>query len=241
MDWWDERAGCFDNLDWANDVKYLGGVLASSQLEAHHHVLDVGCGTGRVTKAIAPHVQAVTAIDTSPAMLEWPSVPANVHLVLADVRNLSLWPDNHFDGVIARMVLHHVLTGLETAIAECYRVLQPGGRLVVAEGIPPHPSLRHWFARMMAYKEERNTFLEGDLVQLLATKFDALALRRMTLHAMSLRNWLDNCGASEEAKSIIWTMHAEMDERGREHYNLCETEGGDMVMDWTVAIAVGIK
>lgn len=235
---WTRRARTYDNLDWPSSQQYLAAMVGACG--PAKRALDVGCGTGKVARAVAQRALEVVGIDTSAAMLARAQVPDNVQLVQADVRNLQHWPDGDFDCITARMVFHHVLTGLPAAIRECWRVLRPGGRLVVAEGVPPHPAMRDWFAAMMAHKERRHTFLEGDLAQMLLARFDQVHLLRLVLPDMSLRNWLENGGVPAGKRRAIWEAHAGLDAAGRRYYNLREVEG-DMLMDWAVCIAVGVK
>jgi ArsR family transcriptional regulator len=96
-------------------------------------VLDVGSGDGAAAHAVAPYCRSLTCIDTSEKMIEaarerlgkLPHVRASV----ADVHELPFRPSS-FDTVL----VFHTLTYAEhpaRALAECARVLRPGGRLVL--------------------------------------------------------------------------------------------------------------
>lgn len=102
-------------------------------------VLDVGCGSGVVTRAIAsrlsPNGRAV-GLDSSPALL----AIAREHAKRAgqnettefregDCRNLP-FPDGAFDVVLAATVLAHVPDAIR-ALSEMVRVTRPGGRVAV--------------------------------------------------------------------------------------------------------------
>jgi ubiquinone/menaquinone biosynthesis C-methylase UbiE len=106
-------------------------------------VLDVGCGTGYFTRmlaeAVAPGGTAL-GIDPSPE-------------VIARARRSTRQPsctfaegiaealdteDESYDVVVSSLVLHHLPETLRPrAIGEMYRVLRPGGRLLVADIRPP--------------------------------------------------------------------------------------------------------
>jgi SAM-dependent methyltransferase len=93
-------------------------------------VLDVGCGPGDLTERFVKEVGAdVKAIDVSPRMVEL-SRARGIDAQVADAEQLP-FADGEFDCVFAGWVLYHV-PNLEQAIAECARVLKPGGRLVAS-------------------------------------------------------------------------------------------------------------
>jgi ubiquinone/menaquinone biosynthesis C-methylase UbiE len=93
-------------------------------------VLDVGCGPGEVTERFATELGAdVKAIDVSARMVELARA-RGIDAQVADAEQLP-YPDREFDCVFAGWVLYHV-PDVEQAIAECARVLRPGGRLVAS-------------------------------------------------------------------------------------------------------------
>jgi SAM-dependent methyltransferase len=93
-------------------------------------VLDVGSGPGELTERFARELGAeVCAIDISPRMVEL-TAARGIDARVADVESLP-FGDGEFDCVFAGWVLYHV-PNLRQAIAECARVLRPGGRLVAS-------------------------------------------------------------------------------------------------------------
>jgi ArsR family transcriptional regulator len=96
-------------------------------------VLDAGSGDGAAASTLAPYCRSLTCIDTNPRMIEaarerlarHPHVRAQV----ADLHDLPFAAAS-FDAVL----MFHTLTYAERpprALAECARVLRPGGRLVL--------------------------------------------------------------------------------------------------------------
>jgi SAM-dependent methyltransferase len=98
-------------------------------------VLDVGCGTGGFTRAIAAATGArVTGYDRSEkfiAAAEEAQAPANgaVEWILGDAERLP-FPSASFDRVLLSLVLHQ-LAHPEAAVVEAFRVLRVGGVVVV--------------------------------------------------------------------------------------------------------------
>jgi ArsR family transcriptional regulator len=96
---------------------------------------DLGCGTGRISEALAPVVDRVVAVDASAPMLEtarqvlqpWP----NVVLRQGELEALPI-SDGELDAATLVLVLHHVIDPARV-IAEAARVLRPGGVLLVVD------------------------------------------------------------------------------------------------------------
>ena len=101
-------------------------------------VLDVGCGTGVLTRVLArwPAVRSVIGVDPAPALLEKARVAAadlpNVSFQEGDGRSLP-FDGEMFDVVTSDSMLSHV-PGPERAIGEAFRVLRAGGCLAVFDG-----------------------------------------------------------------------------------------------------------
>ncbi len=100
-------------------------------------VLDLACGPGIVTAALAPGARTVTAFDLTAEMLR----RAEARLTAAGLANVSYrqgdaehlpFADGAFDCVVTRLSLHH-FTDPAAVLTEVRRVLKPGGRLVVAD------------------------------------------------------------------------------------------------------------
>ncbi len=113
-------------------------MLAALELRGTEQVLDVGCGTGLLTAAVAAQLSPgqVTGIDASGAMIRLARrkrATDNCHFRVAAGEALP-WPENSFDAAVSSMFFHHVDQELKRAcLNELRRVVRPGGRLVVAD------------------------------------------------------------------------------------------------------------
>ncbi len=119
-------------------------------LDPDQAVGDLGCGTGQIAEALAPFVRRVVAIDDSEPMLAEARrrlrSHANVEVRAADLESLPL-DDAGLDAATMVLVLHHV-PDPSVALAECARVLRPGGRLLVVDMLPHD---RHDLAQSMGH------------------------------------------------------------------------------------------
>jgi len=104
---------------------------------ARGNLLDVACGPGVVTAALAVHASSVTAFDATEAMLDKARARCaeaglrNVHFRAGDAENLPF--DNAaFDGVVTRAAIHHFAKP-QRALDEMFRVLRPGGAAVLLD------------------------------------------------------------------------------------------------------------
>lgn len=98
-------------------------------------VADLGCGTGQVAAALAPHVRRILAVDQSSAMLKAArrrlAAFENVELRQGTLEALPL-SAGACDGALLLLALTYVENPAQ-AIGEAARILRPGGRLVVAD------------------------------------------------------------------------------------------------------------
>lgn len=102
-------------------------------------LIELGCGPGFYSCRFAERFReiSVLGVDRSPSQLNWAREKAralklnNCRFLSDNVLDLS-HSDNRFDVLIASR-LFTVLPNRDRAVAEMYRVLQPGGRCFIAE------------------------------------------------------------------------------------------------------------
>ena len=133
---WDRAAGLYDLFEWSNrKVNDAARTRAGELIPAGARVLDCAAGTGEFSLAAAKRAGSVLCTDQSEAMLARARKKvrkrglSNVSFARRDITALPD-PDGSFDAVIAANVLH-LLPDPEPAVRELWRVVAPGGRLIL--------------------------------------------------------------------------------------------------------------
>jgi demethylmenaquinone methyltransferase/2-methoxy-6-polyprenyl-1,4-benzoquinol methylase len=110
-------------------------------------LLDVGGGTGRVSQALIGHASSIVVTDLSIGMLNQASTKKGLDTVCSRSENLP-FQDECFERVIMVDALHHVIDHKIT-LRELWRVVKPGGRIVIEE-----PDIRVFSVKIVALMEK---------------------------------------------------------------------------------------
>jgi demethylmenaquinone methyltransferase/2-methoxy-6-polyprenyl-1,4-benzoquinol methylase len=125
-------------------------------------LLDVGGGTGRVSGQLCDQVDLSVVIDPSAQMLSQAAEKRCLERAQAEAENLP-FGDRCFECVILVDALHHVENQSKT-LAELWRILKPGGRILIEE-----PDIRHFVIKLLALGEKillmRSHFLSPDKIK----------------------------------------------------------------------------
>jgi ubiquinone/menaquinone biosynthesis C-methylase UbiE len=123
-------------------VGYRDAYVAKMGLSPTADVLEIGCGTGVVARAIAARpgfAGHVTGIDQSPAFIAAAErlaaeagVESRTTFQVGDVHAMD-FPDARFDAVVAHTVISHVLDPL-AMLKDAARVIRPGGAIAIFDG-----------------------------------------------------------------------------------------------------------
>lgn len=155
--------------------------LAIRLLDLHgsERVLDVGCGTGILTRQIAQRLSGSDAcavgLDAAPKMIQVAQRHAQglPHLQFdVGVAETLAYRDASFDCAVSTFFFHHIDADLKRlSLAELRRVLKPGGKLIIVDVDVPS----NWFGRLCAWsgywlfkQEEIRENILGELRRALA-------------------------------------------------------------------------
>jgi ubiquinone/menaquinone biosynthesis C-methylase UbiE len=149
-------------------------------------VLDVGCGTGNYTLALAHRGMNLYGIDPSARMIE-AAIAKDAHQLVqwraANVQALP-FPDSLFAGAFCMLTIHH-FPDLKRAMQEIFRVVHQG-RLVIFTTLPEqmqHYWLMRYFPAMMAHSMSHLPTLEQMGEALVAAGFAHLTREVYTVQA----------------------------------------------------------
>ncbi len=153
-------------------------VVDAVQAAPGHTIIDVGCGTGTLTIALAQAAPEATVIglDIDDAMLVQAHAKAKVAeasrgpaLVQGSAVTLP-WRTGSIDTVVASMMVHHLPTAQKEALfAEARRVLSPDGSFFLLDFNAPATEWQATIARAVARFEQIDDNLYGRLPVMLRT------------------------------------------------------------------------
>lgn len=121
---------------WERRVRML-----SSHIKPGMLVLEIGCGTGLLTRELQNTKAKIISVDVSACLLEIARKNINtddVCFLFQDASNLGI-KDNSFDTVIGSSILHHL--EINKAFKEFYRVLRNDGSIVFTEPNMMNPQM----------------------------------------------------------------------------------------------------
>jgi demethylmenaquinone methyltransferase/2-methoxy-6-polyprenyl-1,4-benzoquinol methylase len=149
----DEVAGMFDDVapryDRTNNLLSVGNAplwrAATTRAvapKAGERILDVAAGTGTSSASLSKTGATVVAVDISSGMIEvGRKRRKTIEFQVADAEQLP-FDDDEFDAVTISFGLRNI-NDPRAALAEMYRVMKPGGRLVICEfSTPPNGLFR---------------------------------------------------------------------------------------------------
>lgn len=216
------------SLDWM--IRHAGA-------EPHHRLLDVATGTGYTALGFAPLVRAVVGVDVSEGMLAQArsrQIP-NATFAAGSAEALP-FPAADFHLVTCRIAPHH-FTSVPRFLSECHRVLQPGGRLLIADTTVPDgdPAVAHWQNQVERLRDPSHVENHAPAAWRQMTEAVGFQIELATTLAgtslVSLNDWLSKAGCAGTKAQEVQRLFQEAPAVVRQHFQI-EAAGDDHLFAW---------
>jgi SAM-dependent methyltransferase len=165
-------------------TRQVDALIRFAELSPGERVLDVGCGMGRYTFALAERGLAVEGLDLSQELLDrlraFDGGQFDIPLHCADVLYPPTELEGGFDAVLGFFTLHHV-HDIRACLRSMTRLVKPGGRIVFLEPNPLNPL---YYVQMIVVPGMSWQGDKGILTMRASTVFDAMkaaGLERLVL------------------------------------------------------------
>ena len=183
-DYWSRRSKSFDRAFGHKIEKGLEAEAWAQPMRDHlgkapKRVLELACGTGEVTRLVHDLGHDVTALDFSEDMLAVARLKHagkdRLRFLLADAGQTMEAADS-YDAILCRHLVW-TLVEPEEAFADWFRILRPGGRLLIYDGDWAKPQASgQWAARLLALwdKISPDEYYDGPISERHATIMERL-------------------------------------------------------------------
>ena len=153
----------YDKTRTAGGIDIILKAMEEGNLPLSEQVLlDAGCGTGLYSTALVNKVRRIEAVDLNAGMLSMAQgklqaeeKQGRISFHLSAIDSLPL-PDKSVDAVMINQVLHHLPDDADSGwpehkkvFNEFFRILKPGGRLIINSCSPEQLELGFWFYHLI--------------------------------------------------------------------------------------------
>jgi SAM-dependent methyltransferase len=210
------------------DLQALASLVAG---KSQARVLDLGCGGGHVSFAVAPHVREVVAYDLSAEMLAVVAKAARDRGLgnLSTERGVAEklpFADASFDYVFSRWSAHH-WRDLDLGLREAARVLKPGGVAAFVDTVAPAAPLLDTFLQTVELLRDPSHVRDYSRAEWVALVGRAgLLAGAASEHRIRLdiRSWLERMRTPAVQADAIHALETVMSDSVRQHFAI-EADG----------------
>lgn len=207
LDQFTRQAAAYANAQSIRNEEILQRIVSACDPRTHDEVLDIACGPGILTCALAKLVKHATGIDLTPAMLDEArrlqseQEIANLTWIEGDVTHLPFHNAN-FSLVTCRYAFHHFADPLMVQ-REMKRVCREDGRIVVIDTAPVRDKADA-FDRMEKLRD--NSHVRAFAVEEMADLFHQAGLPRPSVETLRMQGDLNSllqrshCQPGDEAR-----------------------------------------
>lgn len=238
IDDWRYKSERYGNIIGVRAIQYISDLSDTMHLNECSKVLEVGIGTGIVSRYLLNFTKNVFGVDISPSMLALTDENINTYIAFADSLPFA---NETYDVVFGRQVYHNLNEYFDSAISEAKRILKPNGKFIIAEFIPPSDDLADEWTNLRISKEKRVFSTYKELTDIFyAYDFDCVFAHRNVIARASLNNWLYNWCESDKARSEVRKRFLSASEKYKKAINFTILNN-DILFDMHYGIVCGVK
>lgn len=205
-----QQAEQFNLSPVMNRAETLDALVDLLPLSADQDWLEVACGPGIISRALAPRVRSVLGVDLTPAMIATAEREAarlglaNLRFTVGDATTLHL-PDASVDGAVTRFSLHHLPLPWR-CLREMARVVRPGGWVAIGDHVTSEDRAEAaWHQEIERLRDPSHwaCLTPGDLRALGAEAGLELREERLVPFAIDFEEWWRRGGQSDQALALV--------------------------------------
>ena len=163
-------------------LKMAAYIIEKLELQHDHQVLDLCCGNGLFSVAIAQRCQSVVGVDFSEKLIEdlRKRAPKNVTAMVCDALEVQFQPASFHRVLFAAALQHFSQAQVIRLLKELARWLKPSGILLITDILDAQ---RMW--RFYDSPEREGVYFQNTMTEtpILGTWFDRLWLEKLARHA----------------------------------------------------------
>jgi SAM-dependent methyltransferase len=205
--------------------------IARTRIDRNARVLDLGCGGGHVSYAMAPHVGTVVAYDLSAEMVAAVKAEAgrrgltNVETAQGPAEALP-FADQSFDAVICRYTAHH-WPDVRRGLREARRVLKPTGLAVFDDIVAPEQPVLDTFLQTFEMLRDPSHVRDYSVADWTAfftqASFVITGLTRRRL-PLDFDQWVERQKTPDVQVKAIRALFAAVSDDVRAHFDIREND-----------------
>lgn len=210
----------------------LGALVALVPEDSRAQWIDVACGPGVISRAIAGRVGSVRGVDLTPAMIDEADLRAreegieNVSFALGDATALE-FSDASFDGAITRLSLHHI-PAPGRVVTEMARVVKPGGWVALSDlAADGDPAAFAWREEIERLRDPSHWACQTPGRLRAMAEAAGLVIEREELVEVDIdfEDWLERGSGGRSSAALVGRLVAQRPE-GAESFRVVDGEGG---------------
>lgn len=210
------QADAYARMTQTTDERGLRRLVEVAGVTAEERVLDVACGPGFFTAALAAVAREVVGLDATEALLDIARAGAaerqlaNMSFRQGEAERMPLENDA-FDLTTCRAAFHHFPEPARV-LAEMKRVVRPGGRILIADILASDDTAEaalHNRIERLCDPTHTRALGEGEFASMFDEAGLTVALRKEGAIGYDLEEWMEHGGPDEDAAVEIRRLMTE--------------------------------